>query len=54
MGDGALAHVGDDFNICMGMEGESAAWRNLIVVPDEEIADGLVDWVPMRPDREMV
>jgi hypothetical protein len=54
MGDGALPHVGDDFNVCMGMEGESAAWRNLIVVPNKEIADGLVDWVAMRSDREMV
>jgi hypothetical protein len=38
MGDRAFANKGDDFHIAMRMGGETAFWRNLVIIPDTDIA----------------
>jgi hypothetical protein len=34
--DGALADIGDDFHICVGVTAEAGSGRDLVVVPDHE------------------
>jgi hypothetical protein len=38
MRDRALAHIGDDLHVRMGMRGKSRVRRDLIVVPDAKRA----------------
>src|ERR1700722_8052585 len=38
MGDRALADIGDDFHVCMGVQSEAGPGRDLVVVPNHERA----------------
>jgi len=54
MRDRSLTYVGDDFNVFMWMEWEALARRNLIIVPNVEIADRPMLGVAVGADRKMV
>src|SRR3984893_953264 len=54
MGDRALADIGDDFHVGVGMRGKSAVRRDLFVVPHPQGAVAHVAGVVMAAEREVV
>jgi hypothetical protein len=49
----ALADVGDDLDVAVAMQRETAAHRDLVVVPDDQRAKGLVIGMAGRVDPKM-
>ncbi|MGY4598747.1 hypothetical protein ACVWXL_006493 [Bradyrhizobium sp. GM22.5] len=54
MGDRALAHIGDDFHVGVGMGGKAGVRRDLVVVPDPQGAVTHVVGVVMACEGEMM
>ena len=50
----ALADIGDDFHIGMGVMAKAGAGRDLIVVPDHQGAEGAIRLITVGRDDEVV
>jgi hypothetical protein len=51
---GALANVGDDFHVGMGVTTEAGSGRDLIVVPDHQGAEGRIRPIAVVRHDEMM
>jgi len=54
MSDGALADVGDDFHVRMGMKAEARPRSDLVIVPDHESAEWAVRPITVGRNDEVV
>src|SRR5579863_3105631 len=54
MGDDALAHISDDFDVCVRMAAEAGFGRDLVIVPDDESAERAIRGVATRGHDEVV
>ena len=51
---GAVAHIGDDFHVGMGVTAEAGAGRDLVVVPDHEGAEGAIRGIAFGRNDEVM
>jgi hypothetical protein len=54
VGDRALADIGNDFHIRMGVKAEAGPWSDFVVVPDHECAEWAIRAITAGPDDKVV
>ena len=54
MGDGSVAHIGDDLHVGVGMRREAGMRRDLVVVPHPDRAPAHALGIVVAAEREMM